>query len=63
MKSILYNFLKQNSSGELDNSFDDKTYINFISMCHRLAMLNGKAFLDKQSGAIVNEMGWKETNE
>lgn len=30
MKSILYNFLKQNSLGELDNSFDDKTNINFI---------------------------------
>lgn len=60
MKSILYNFLKQNSPGELDNSFDDKTYINVILICHRLAMLNGKAFLDKQSGAIVYEMGWKE---
>ena len=32
-------------------------------MCHRVALLKGKAFLDKQSGAIVNEMGWKETNE
>lgn len=63
MKSILYNFLKQNSPGELDNSFDDKTNINFILMCHRAALLKGKAFLDKQSGAIVNEMGWKETNE
>ena len=32
-------------------------------MCLRAALLKGKAFLDKHSGAIVNEMGWKETNE